>query len=191
MKPPRDSQRSRLYGAESSAFTWGQTISDELLQATLNDILDRTPVRARWGHLKIRVERGRGGARAYNKSWISMGVAARNEWAMCHELAHCLTFDHCASHGPEFAGVYLFLIDLVIGKEAADRLRNAFKAKGVKYNYSLVPDPLPASRIPGRQYEPLKQVAKKMKKRGPSADRSAAAHKAWATRRAAARSLNP
>lgn len=191
MQPPRDSQKSRLYGAESSAFTWGQTISDELLQATLNDILDRKPVRARWGHLKIRVERGRGGARAYGKSRISMGVAARNEWTMCHELAHCLTSNHCASHGPEFAGVYLFLVDLVIGKEASDRLRNAFKAKRVKYNYSQVPDPVPASLVPGRQHKPLKQVAQRIKKSGPSADRSAAARKAWATRRAAARSLHP
>lgn len=186
MPRPRDSQRSRVYAAENSVFQFGQTIPDDLLQATLNDILDKRAVRSRFGPRQISVERGRSGARAFGSYRISMGVQARNEWVLCHELAHCLTTRNFAAHGPQFCGVYLFLLEIVISKDAADRLKAAFAEGGVKWNNEAVPKP--SSTVSPRQYPRLADVRAEYEARQPSAEvaaaRSLAAKKAWETRKA-------
>lgn len=188
MPRPRDSQRSRVYAAENSVFQFGQTIPDDLLQAFLNDILDKRAVRSRFGPRRVSVERGRSGARAYGSYRITMGVQARNEWLMCHELAHCLTPGMFAAHGPEFCGVYLFLLEIVISKDAADRLKAAFAEGGVKWNNKAIPKPSDGSRIPPRQYPRFADVRAEYEARQPSAEvaaaRSLAAKKAWETRKA-------
>jgi len=50
---------------------------------------------------------------------------------MCHEIAHTLTPTD-AGHGPEFARVYLFLVERVIGKAEAKELREKFREHRVK-----------------------------------------------------------
>jgi len=151
----RDNQRSRVYKAERRTFDWGQTVPDELLQATVDDVLDRHSVRSRFGSRRINVERGRGGGAAWGKSRITLGVQARNEWVICHEIAHCLNPVSCTSHGPEFVGVYLFLVKTIIGAEAAARLRAALRETGAKWNNKAVPKPSTGTRVPPRQYESL------------------------------------
>lgn len=175
---PRDNQRSRLYAAERQAFQWGQTVPDTLLQATVNDILDRKPVRSRFGPRRITVERGKGGGRAYGGGRITLGVSARTEWIICHEVAHCLTPGSYASHGPEYAGIYLFLISAVLGPKEAARLRDAFRQHKVKWNSKALPAPSTGRRIPPRQYETLAAARKRLKVRVATPEQSAARREA-------------
>lgn len=170
-------------------FLLGQTIDDRLLQATVDSILDLRAVRSRFGSVRVRVVKGRGGAEA-SRGKISLGVNARTEWVMCHELAHLLTPSSCAAHGPEFAGVYLFLIRAVFGKDAAAGLRNSFKANRVSVSMRGVPKPVKPASVPPRQYERIEEARMRLVGKLPTAEavaaRSAAGRKAWQTRRQAA-----
>jgi hypothetical protein len=135
---PRDTQRSRVYEADRAIATWTQEISNNELQAFVDNALDKRAIRARWGARKVYVELGRGGAHAnYNR--ISLGVQTRNPHIICHELAHSLTSNKYAAHGPEYCGVYLFIANVIIGPEFAKQLRAAFKAKKVKVNRKGIP----------------------------------------------------
>lgn len=138
MREMRDSQRSRVYAAENTVYRHKQTIPNDKLQATVDAILDKRVIRSRWGIKSVRVEFGRSRGVSYG-GMIALGVGARNEWVICHELAHELTPHQYASHGPEFCGIYLFLVENVIGKEAAAKLRAAFKAGRVKVNRAGIP----------------------------------------------------
>lgn len=145
---PRDSQRSKVYAAENATFTYGQTIPNDGLQKRVNEILDRRPIRARWGARSVSAILGRGGGWA-GGGRISLGVSSRNDWMICHELAHILTPRQYAAHGPEYVGVYLFLVETVLGVEQARALREQFRAKRVKSNRKAIPAVLaevPASR---------------------------------------------
>ena len=65
-----------------------------------------------------------------------------------HELAHELA-PREVKHGPEFVGIYLFLVDLVLGKAEGNRLRAAFKANRVRSSRKAIPavrSDVPASR---------------------------------------------
>ena len=136
----RDNQRQRVYSAENTmAGIWGQTIPNGELQAWVNAALDKRAIRSRWGARSIQVTLGRGGARARGKYEISLGMRSRNPWVICHELAHCLTPWDLAAHGPEFAGVELFLVQHLIGPDAAKELRAAFRAKKVRTNRKGIP----------------------------------------------------
>lgn len=81
------------------------------------------------------------------------------EWALLHEFAHMIVWwqhqEHdkaagrnwfdlkcCASHGREFAAIYLRLVRYRLGKEAEESLRAAFVAERVRYRKrrDLAPD---------------------------------------------------
>lgn len=153
MRTERDNQRSRVYNAESSIPAyWGQTIPNEELQGFVDKVLNRAPIRARWGSRRAIVELGRNGGRSYGGR-ILLGVRGRNKWVICHELAHELTAHRYAAHGPEFCGVFLFLVRTVIGTDAERQLREAFKAHRVKINrkgiparLTVIPKPYPVSK---------------------------------------------
>jgi hypothetical protein len=66
---------------------------------------------------------------------------ARNPWVMLHEMAHVLTPDEHASHGPEFAGVVLFLVETVLGKDSGRALRAAYRDRRVRYSNAAIPSP--------------------------------------------------
>ncbi len=57
---------------------------------------------------------------------------ALREIVVLHELAHHLTRLAAESHGAEFAGAFLWLVENVIGHEVAFLLRTAFYDHGVK-----------------------------------------------------------
>lgn len=136
----RDNQRQRVYSAENTMpGIWGQSIPNNQLQAWVDAALDKRAIRSRWGARRIEVTLGRGGARARNKYEINLGKRSRNPFVICHELAHCLTPWDAAAHGPEFAGVELFLVQHLIGPEAARQLRAAFRAKKVRTNRKGIP----------------------------------------------------
>lgn len=137
---PRDSQRQRVYNAEHGLFDWGQTIPNDDLQQTVNDILDKRPIRSRWGSRSVSVRLGRGGGLSWNYNVISLGVGARNTWTICHELAHQLTPNRYAAHGPEFAGVMLFLVGTVMGEQDRKALLAAYRANKVKRSNAAIPE---------------------------------------------------
>lgn len=68
---------------------------------------------------------------------------------MLHELAHELA-PRKVKHGPEFVGIYLFLVDLILGKAEGNRLRAAFKEQHVRSSRKAIPAVqkfVPVSRV--------------------------------------------
>lgn len=137
---PRDTQRQRVYDAEHALFGWGQTIPNGDLQQAVNDILDKRPIRSRWGTKSVEVRLGRGGGLSSQYGLIWLGVQGRNPWVICHELAHELTPSKYAAHGPEFAGVMLFLIGTVMGDKHRKDLLAAYRANKVKRSNAAIPE---------------------------------------------------
>ena len=132
----RDNQRSKVYQSEREVFTWGQTIpSDRLNDWTWDNIYRRAWYYKRWGNYQPKIELGTSRGVSYG-GLIKLGVGARNEWVICHELAHELSYD---KHGPDFARHMLFLIEKIFGKDKAAELKTAYKKNRVKVS--------PATRI--------------------------------------------
>lgn len=133
----RDNQRSKVYQSEREVFTWGQTIpSDRLNDWAYENIFRRSWYYKRWGNCQPKIELGTSRGVSYG-GLIKLGVGARNEWVICHELAHELTHD---KHGPNFARHMLFLVEKIFGKDKAAELKAAYKKNRVKVS--------PATRIP-------------------------------------------
>lgn len=140
----RDNQRSRLYNAERATFTWGQTIpNDQLQHWAETNIFNKAWFRRRWGNPTIQIRLGKGGGLARAGGIITLGVGARNEWVVCHEIAHQLTASD-PGHGPAFAAIYHYLIKQVIGAEQAKTLKANFRAKRVRTDSKAIP---PATRF--------------------------------------------
>lgn len=125
----RDNQRSKVYQSEREVFTWGQTIpSDRLNDWTWDNIYRRAWYYKRWGNYQPKIELGTSRGASYG-GLIKLGVGARNEWVICHELAHELSHD---GHGPDFARHMLFLIEKVFDKDTAHKLGLAYMNNRVK-----------------------------------------------------------
>lgn len=152
----RDSQRRRLYSAEGvlKMFSPSQQVKSKYgkdidftervdiskCQKYIDTITAHAWFRRRWGNVSIRVVPGHG-ARG-GGGVIRLGHWARSEAVMIHELAHNLVpMPKYAAHGPEFAGVMLFLVRQIFGKEEATKLREAYKKYGVRVNRKCVPKP--------------------------------------------------
>ena len=147
---PRDTQRHKVYAAEHSLFGWGQTIPNGDLQQTVNDILDKRPIRSRWGTKSVEVRLSRGGGRSSQYGVIWLGTQGRNPWVICHELAHELTPTRYAAHGPEFAGIMLFLVGTVMGDKHRKDLLAAYRENKVKRSNAAIPEVrsnVPATRV--------------------------------------------
>lgn len=162
---PRDNQKSRVYAAGRSAFGAAhdtQSIPNDELEAWVTTAMNRRPIRSRWGNRRITVTLKRGGrALGHGSSRISLPKWGRNPYVICHELAHCLTPGHYADHGPEFAGVFLFLVKTVVGAEAGAQLKAAYRANRVRSNSKAipavrtdVPSPLPVPKPVKREPKP-------------------------------------
>lgn len=171
---PRDTQRHRLYVAEDKALAGKrvskaatrhlvdtQHISHlyELgedgrrhhmkaptvaaVQGYVNAVTSAAWFRSRWGSRMIEVIAGQG---SHNR-WGTITVSPyhrRSEEAVLHEVAHALTPNDMAAHGPEFAGVLLTLVRYQMGSLSAKALRSAFRDAKVRSNLSAVPQPNPA-----------------------------------------------
>lgn len=140
----RDTQRQRLYDAERAAglAPLAQTIDNADLQNWVDEALDRRPIRSRWGirSVSIRLGRGQGGAH-YSESSREIMVTreARNPGVLCHELAHALTPNDVPAHGPEFAGVCLFVVGVLLGDDERKRLLVEFRRHRVRHNRAGIP----------------------------------------------------
>lgn len=137
----RDTQRQRVYDAENASGLnpWKQTIANSDLQAWVDGVLDRRAIRSRWGVVRVRVELTHGrGAHAVGSGLIRASRAGRNEYVLLHEIAHTLTYGH-AGHGPEFAGVLLFLVKTVMGRDAHAALLASMRQHRVRRSTAGIP----------------------------------------------------
>lgn len=153
----RDNQKSRHYAAEGFLYDAGKTViktgsknfpeikfnltkqsSINDCQSYLNIICKQYWFRQRFGTRQIYIESGRGGGKAIGSRRIRLGTWARNEAIILHELAHCLAPSN-SKHGPEFAGIFLFLVKNAFGKELAKQLRESYKTHRVRYNNKALP----------------------------------------------------
>lgn len=137
----RDTQRQRVYDAENASGLnpWQQTIPNADLQTWVDDVLDRRAIRSRWGVRQVRVELTHGrGAHAEGSHTIRASRAGRNEFVLLHEIAHTLTHGY-AGHGPEYAGVLLFLVKTVLGREAHATLLAQMRKHKVRRSNAAIP----------------------------------------------------
>ncbi len=155
-RPPRDSQRAKVYKAERTVWNDADYRHDDIKAAIAyvervraSELVKRyAPELSR---RPVEVGDGRGAARAKGGFFgISLPHWARTEFIILHELAHvAISRRHginVAGHGWEFCDVYLRLVRTMLGVEAHDRLRDAFKAHGVRYRPKAKRAPLSPER---------------------------------------------
>lgn len=142
---PRDSQRARLYRAESTVHHGRRLPTVERMQAWVDGLCATDWFVARWGSRSFDVRPGFGHRRATadQNGVLQMPKWARTELVLLHEAAHCLTPSTCASHGPEYAGVLLTLARRGMGPGTAQLLEDAFAAERVRWTLSAVPEVRP------------------------------------------------
>lgn len=145
----RDSQRSRLYKAEE---VLGQKDLNEVgsiadCQAWVDRLCGERWFQSRWGRREIEVRfKSYGSATGYTNSHICLPPWSRNPRVMLHEIAHVLTPSRYAAHGPEFAAMFVTLVELELGKEAARKLRDSFVANKVRYRSGMAAVPKAGTR---------------------------------------------
>lgn len=136
----RDNQRQRVYDAENASGLnpWQQTIPNADLQAWVDDVLDRRAIRSRWGVRQVRVELTHGRGAHAEGLIIRASRPGRNEYVLLHEIAHTLTHGY-AGHGPEYAGVLLFLVKTVMGRDAHAVLLASMRKHKVRRSNAAIP----------------------------------------------------
>lgn len=141
MRQPRDSQRSRVYKAEAFLETISKRHdSMEELTAYVRRVRTNKRVlsyaRELRGPMVIRDWRGARSAKG-GADGILMPVWSRYDAVILHELAHVVISRRhrgtVATHGWEFAQLFLRLVRTCMGKEAHHLLRLSFKSRGVRY----------------------------------------------------------
>lgn len=147
---PRDSQRSKLYEAERVLDGWINpdgmpTLSEHLddAQDWIDEVTAEAWFQRRWGRMQVRLVPGRGNNAMYRGRIMLSPWGRSRPYVLLHELAHVLVPNKYAGHGPEFCATYLTLVEFVLGKEAARKLRESFVSHGVRYRkgFEAVPDP--------------------------------------------------
>ena len=171
----RDSQRSKVYAAESATHEWrtSQTaMSIEECDAFAHKVLRDSIVQRHFPLAKsmstsliVVKSRRRGGCyKPSSFNWntgyttrptISLGVAARSEWVIIHEIAHAITSLDYAWHGPEWVQCYLFLVKRFLGVEAHDKL----KANLIEHGVRIKPKAKRAPLSPERKAELAQRLA--------------------------------
>ena len=167
-----DSQKSKVYAAESKFRTTPYTSKySSVISTSIHDcqryvdlVCNETWFRARFGERHIRVEAGRNGGVAYGNR-ITLGVWARQETVILHEIAHCVA-PRGIKHGAEYAGVFMFLVKQMLGAEAASNLRGCYKEKRVRYSYKALPKATKVLTTKQKEVKERKQMvaAKRIKK---------------------------
>lgn len=161
----RDNQKARLYKAEavirkSQSEKYAKYLDGSIqsCQEYVDAILKTAWFSRRWLHKRVDVKSGKG-ARGGIKG-ISLGKWARCEAVILHELAHNLvprSVPNAAAHGPEFAGVFHYLVQQVMGREEASKLKASFKENRVRMNRRAIPKP---EWLSNRQQEAEKRQIK-------------------------------
>jgi putative metallohydrolase (TIGR04338 family) len=140
---PRDSQRSRLYRAEDELEPGRRLPTVAVLQGYVDDLAASDWFTARWGARSFDVRPGHGHRRATadRNGVLQLPLWSRTELVVLHEVAHCLTPERYAAHGPEYAGVFLSLVRRRLGPGAAQVLEDAFARHRVRWVTTAVARP--------------------------------------------------
>jgi putative metallohydrolase (TIGR04338 family) len=135
-RPPRDSQRSRLYDAERALRGGRRFVTVDECQAYVDGVLASEWWRSRFPRVRaIRVTDGRGRRHAgafVESARIALPKWARTERVLLHEIAHHAAPRAAAAHGPEFARIYVELVREFRGEKPARRLLAALHAHRVR-----------------------------------------------------------
>lgn len=162
----RDSQKSKLYKAEAALNPWrgphhqillkdlrtssgthGKYSSIEGCQEYVDNLTQQRWFQSRWGQRRIEVRnKAYGAASGYTNSHICLPPWSRIERVILHEVAHTLTPRHHAAHGPEFAAVFITLVDNHMGRHIGTALRKSFTANRVKYRNGMAAVPKPGTK---------------------------------------------
>ena len=115
----------------------------DVLQAYVDDLVVADWFARRWGPRSFEVRPGYGHRRATadRQGVLQMPRWSRSELVVLHEVAHCLTAEQYAAHGPEYAGVFLALVRRRLDPLAAQVLEDAFGRHRVRWNTLAVPRP--------------------------------------------------
>ena len=131
----RDFQRKRVYDAELNCIFWDNIsiLPIEEIETLITDISlwanIAKPMLSVQGHEDMQV------AYATPDEIVLPFPVTQSKPFICHEMAHVINYqlgpaDH---HGPNFAKVYLEVVNTFIGKEAYDELKKAFDHLRVRY----------------------------------------------------------
>lgn len=139
---PRDTQRKRLYDAEREVRRGQEFKSVAEMQQYVDALLAQRWCRSRWGGQSVEVRDGRGFRRAMCYPDGSSAVIYMPLWSRCqrivlHEVAHALAPEDAAWHGPEFAAIYLALVQREVGADAAEEMRAAFRKHRVRHRWAI------------------------------------------------------
>jgi putative metallohydrolase (TIGR04338 family) len=137
---PRDSQRSKVYSAEKvlwEGYKNFSTVQD--MEVYVHTCMEASSFKNKFNNLReVKIADGRGRRSACcvgTRGWSTLKMPrwARKESILLHELAHAVTNDKYAWHGPEFCNNYLFLVCTFMGVAAYTSLVESFKLKGVRF----------------------------------------------------------
>lgn len=162
----RDSQRSKVYAAETATHGWRTPKTAKTIEecsAYAHKVLADAVVRRHYPLAKsmstsLVVVGGRRRGGSYmptyfdwstgytSKPTISLGVAARSEWVILHEIAHAIVGHDHAWHGPEWVECYLFLVRRFLGVELHDLLKANLVERGVRVKPKAKRAPLSPER---------------------------------------------
>ena len=147
-KTPRDSQRARLYAAERAAFADEYRVlrleTLPAVRAFVDEMLADPRFQAVYGRFpSVRLKDGRGTRHAYaaydrktRAVLFSFPRWSRTRPIVVHELAHVASLyrhGRIAPHGPEFAAVYVDLVERHLGRTAGARLQGMFREHRVQF----------------------------------------------------------
>lgn len=138
----RDSQRGKLYTAESKAFEGAPVDLPEVedIERYVAHIGNLGRVKESFPELGWRPITVGDGRRRRSAGGDARGIYmprwSRKRWVVLHELGHTIMdrrYRNATGHGWQYAEVYLTLVRHVMGVDAHDRLRDQFKAHRVRY----------------------------------------------------------
>lgn len=171
--PSTDSQRQRVYDAEQSSGLQRRHGDRTLTMTECEDLIDRALSRksiqkhysdAECLRRRVAVARTHGGGRAGWDDEIRLGVWARQEIVVLHELAHLLAGNENAHHW-QFTQALLRLVSAMMGREAHDALRDAYKKHKVRYTPKRRGKPLsPEQRAINTERLAVARAAKQAKR---------------------------
>jgi putative metallohydrolase (TIGR04338 family) len=152
----RDTQRSRVYKCDWAMEPLSKPLPavrdvERFVKKVFNSkrVQAAFPKACRWSRLPT-VGDGRGRRRAFGwEGGIKIPVWARTDFVVIHELAHTITMregNREAFHGWQFCSVYLKLVLYLLGREAHDALKAAFKANRVRFTEPRKHKPLDPER---------------------------------------------
>lgn len=175
MRRKRDSQRSKVYRAESK-HSGRRDIRFAGLRDVhewLNRITNERWFRNRWPGSAARIlasgkpmhrwqiKDGRGTRHARGGyHYMNLPQWARCKLVILHEMAHGLCNTYVAAHGRLFCRTLLELVRYAMGRPAADELKRLFREHGVKW-HKRQPGrkPSPAALAALRRYREAKKLA--------------------------------